>query len=122
MTSSGRSKVSKERREALRLQLPRGYPCRVVIPPSPQAHEAGVYDVSKEGGLGVLLAEPVPVGAWLVVQLWDGDEAAGDALAAQVRHATPRPDGRWLIGCSAAHELTLREEEVLLSALSTAEP
>jgi hypothetical protein len=113
------SKITYERRAALRLQLPRGHACRVVVPPAPQAYEGGIYRVSVAGGLDLLLAGPLPVGAWLVIQLQDGGPTFGDAIAAQVRHATPRPDGRWLVGCSAAHGLTLREEEVLLSALAS---
>jgi hypothetical protein len=105
----------------MRFQLPQGHACRVVVPPDPQTYEGGIYGISLAGGLDLLLGEPLPVGAWLVIQLLDGASSFGEAIAAQVRHATPRPDGRWVIGCAAAHELTLREEEVLLSALSHAE-
>src|SRR5689334_8058541 len=121
MTRSRRPKVTHERRAAMRFQLPQGHACRVVVPPAPQTYEGGIYGISLAGGLDLLLGEPLPVGAWLVIQLLDGASSFGEAIAAQVRHATPRPDGRWVIGCAAAHELTLREEEVLLSALSHAE-
>jgi hypothetical protein len=78
--------------------------------PALQASWAVLRDRSPRG-LGLLADQPFPVGTILTAQLQAGQPPAAVGLAVEVRHATPQPDGNWLVGCRLARPL--RADELL---------
>jgi hypothetical protein len=105
-----------ERRSERRIRLGTIYSCRLVAPPDLRCRAALVYDVSPTG-IALVLPDPLPVGAILVVRpggLTRPDEVVG----MRVRHIREMSDGRWLIGCSHAQEISPGELRPLLAALT----
>ncbi len=114
MTSSPRPKY--ERRRAPRFRPPFGYGCRFVAPPDYRCRSAVIHDLSRSG-LGLVLPEPLPVGATLVIRP-AGLTQPGLVVTAEVQHATQLADDRWLLGCSATRNLPAAELRTVLAALS----
>jgi hypothetical protein len=91
------------------------YPCRrspfvrVLARPSFQMYRAFLQDVSPEG-LGLVLDRSFDVGTLLAIQLRTLHAGVSGILTARVIHATPQPDGSWLLGCRLNRRLT--EEEI----------
>jgi hypothetical protein len=115
MTSPPRSGWLYNRRSTLRTSLARGSTCHVVLPPDFRCCAALVHDVSR-WGVGLVIAEPLPLGAALAIRP-AGPAEPGRLLGVRVRHVTPLGDGRWLVGCAHATDLTADEVRVLAEAL-----
>jgi hypothetical protein len=113
MTSSHGPKF--ERRSEPRTRLSAGCVCWLFAPPDFRRRQATVLDVAC-GGLGLLLAEPLRVGAMVAIRP-DGPIDPNQVLGMRVRHATPQPDGSWLVGCSRARDLSDDVLRALLEAL-----
>jgi hypothetical protein len=109
-------KPTYERRRAPRFRPPFGYSCRVVVPPDYRCRSAMIYDLSRSG-VGLILPEPLPVGANLVIRP-AGLTQPDLVVTAQVQHATHLGDERWLLGCSATRSLPEAELRAVLTALS----
>ena len=104
-----------ERRGAPRTLLTPGGPCLLIAPPDYRCRPALVRDVSRSG-VGLVVAEPLPVGAALAI--WPEGPGRPDRVTAlRVWHATALADGRWLIGCAHASDLTRAELGALRQAL-----
>jgi c-di-GMP-binding flagellar brake protein YcgR len=86
------------------------YPCKVQVnyqAPSTdegETYAAQVIDISR-GGIGLLVNEEFRTGQFLSVELPVPSPEGITCVLAYVLHATPRPDGRWLVGCSFSAEL-----------------
>jgi hypothetical protein len=109
-----------ERRGEPRIRLATGTSCRLVAPPDLRCRPGIISDVSP-GGIGLILADPLPVGTVLVVRpggLTRPDEVVG----MRVQHVTPAGEGRWLVGCSPAREISPGELRPLLEALTVLRP
>jgi hypothetical protein len=105
-----------ERRSERRIRLATVSSCRLVAPPDLRCRPAAIYDISP-AGIALVLTDPLPVGAVLVVRpggLTRPDEVVG----MRVRHVRPMSEGRWLIGCSHAQEISPGELRPLLEALT----
>jgi hypothetical protein len=87
-----------------------------VAPPDFRCRAATVQDVSRSG-VGLVLAEPLPVGSALAIRP-AGLAGADKVIGLRVRHVTPLGEGRWLLGCSHARDLAPGEVRALLGALS----
>jgi hypothetical protein len=103
------------RRAALRTRFTRGGTCRLVAPPDYRCRAAIVQDVSRSG-VGLVLAEPLPVGSVLAIRS-AGPAGADKVIGLSVRHITPLGEGRWLLGCDHAQDLAPDEVRALLDAL-----
>ena len=80
---------------------------------------ARVRDASP-GGLGLLLSRPLSPGSFLAVELRAPGMRYPLVLEARVAHATPQPDGSWLIGCALLCRLPEELLPVLVSGGSAA--
>jgi hypothetical protein len=105
-----------ERRSEGRVRLSTGRACRLVVPPDLRCRPATIFDVSPSG-VGLVLLEPLPVGAVLVVRP-GGLTRPDDVVRMRVRHVTPLDEGQWLVGCSPAREISPAELRPLLEALT----
>ena len=65
---------------------------------------ARVRDAST-GGLGLLVSRPLAPGSFLAVELRAPGMRYPLVLEARVAHATPQPDGSWLVGCALLSRL-----------------
>ena len=74
---------------------------------SAEVHDFSILGVGLVGNLAY------PVGTSFQVEAGPRGDTLPTALTAELRHATPRPDGRWLLGCSLSRYLTADDVEVL---------
>jgi hypothetical protein len=114
MTPS-RPEPPSDRRGAPRTAFTPGGRCLLVAPPDYRCRPAVIRDVSRSG-VGLVLAASLPVGAALAIRP-EGPAWPDRVTALRVRHATPLADGRWLIGCAHATDLTPAQMSVLRDAL-----
>jgi hypothetical protein len=73
---------------------------------------ADVHDISILGA-GLIGDCEYPAGSSFVVEAGPRGKKLADVLSAELRHATQRADGRWLLGCSFSRPLTTGDVEVL---------
>jgi hypothetical protein len=71
---------------------------QLIVRPNFTSLRALVHDAS-DRGLGLLLHRPLPPGSVLALRLRQGAHGVSCILSARVVHATPHPQGGWLIGC-----------------------
>jgi hypothetical protein len=77
------------------------------------ARSTPIHNLSA-GGVALRLRRPLRRGSRLLIQLsHDGVGLAYD-LSARVTHCTRQADGKWLVGCAFARELTPAELATLL--------
>ncbi len=107
-----------ERRSERRTRFAAGCACLVIAPPDFRCRAATIADVARSG-LGLVVSEPIPVGTTVALRP-DGPLDLDRVLGMRVRHATQLPDGRWLLGCARARDLTDDVLRVLLQALRPA--
>ena len=77
------------------------------------ARSARIENLSLSG-LALRLRRPLRRGARLLIQVTSPALGLAYDLSAHVRHCTRQPDGKWLLGCAFARELTTDELENLL--------
>ena len=77
------------------------------------ARRAPIVNISV-GGLALCLRSSLRRGSRLLIQLTSETLGVAYDLLAHVRHCTKQADGKWLIGCAFARELTPDELEHLL--------
>lgn len=92
-----------ERRTHCRL---RGLPVAVYI--TGQLHPTRAYDLSA-AGVGVVLPHRVEAGTVMQVELPDQRRQVLHLKRLRVIHATPRPDGTWLVGGAFGQPLSSDE-------------
>jgi hypothetical protein len=97
------------RRQAPRHQCPHPSPVRLLVLPGRPPVWGFTRDVSTTG-LGLLLSRPLDAGTVLTLELGEEVPADTSTLSGQVVHATPFPQGGWLVGCRLSRPL--REEEM----------
>lgn len=105
--------VPAERRSEPRRR--RGCPCavRLMTRPDFQVYPALLHDLAP-WGIGLLAEQPFAEEAVLIVLLQRRDANVSGVLTAQVRHATPLPDGAWRVGCRLVRPLAAKELLALL--------
>jgi len=114
MTPS-RPELPPDRRRARRTTFLPGSPCLLVAPPDCHRCPAVIRNVSRSG-VGLILGKPLPVGTGLAIRP-EGPIRSGRINTLRVRHATPLGEGRWLVGCAHAADLTQAEMSALREAL-----
>jgi hypothetical protein len=77
------------------------------------ARSAAIENISARG-LALSLRRPLRRGSRLLIQITSAAPDVTCDLSAHVTHATKQPDGKWLIGCTFARELTPSELQTLL--------
>ena len=73
---------------------------------------AEVHDISIIG-VGLIGELACPAGSYFIVEGGPQGRILTKALTAELRHATQRADGRWLLGCSFSRHLTTDDVEIL---------
>ena len=68
------------------------------------------------GGVGLVVERRFEPGTGLFIECQTNDKGALGPFMARVVHATARPDGTWLLGCSFVSKLTAEEIGDLLQA------
>jgi hypothetical protein len=104
------------RRAAVRFPGRRLTPARLAAS-CPDRRTAWVYNASADG-IGLLLPRPLAAAAVLDIDLITASGATL-VLRGRVVHATPRIDGRWLVGCQLDAPLTGDELQALLGAAAS---
>jgi hypothetical protein len=88
-----RSLLVEERRTS-----PRAQPCKTtlgrLVATLPASSLAAIVQDLSARGIGLVATAPVALRSLLWVEL-----AGTDPVGARVAHATPQPDGTWLLGC-----------------------
>ena len=64
-------------------------------------------------GAGVLADRELPCLTEVSIETARPGRALPTELTATIRHATPRPDGQWVLGCSFTRLLTTLDVETL---------
>lgn len=77
------------------------------------ARSAPIVNMSV-AGLALVLRQRVRRGSRLLIQMSSGALGIAYDLLVHVVHCTRQPDGKWLVGCAFARELTPSELENLL--------
>ncbi|MCI0681937.1 MAG: PilZ domain-containing protein [Gemmataceae bacterium] len=80
-------------------------PIQIICGAPTEPVTVSVADLSLQG-LGLLASAALPPGTLLAVQPADHHKRVPN-LSATVRHATARPDGRWVLGCVLSRYLTV---------------
>jgi hypothetical protein len=86
---------------------------RLYVGEDHEFQQAWVVDLS-QGGIGLLVSRPVPIGISAVIRMRAGDRGETQALTARVIHCTLHASGEWLVGCAFAQPLTRERLESLL--------
>jgi hypothetical protein len=66
-------------------------------------------------GIGLRVDDPLKPGVVLVIKLQSTDRRLSRPLPARVMHATPQPEGDWLVGCQFVRRLSDEDMQALLS-------
>jgi hypothetical protein len=96
---------SPERRTSDRRPCPRRPLIRLLARPNFECLRAGAVNVSAEG-IGLVFDRRLEPGTVLAFLLQHSRPGMSRILSARVVHATPRPDGTWLIGCRLSGPLS----------------
>jgi PilZ domain-containing protein len=105
-----------ERRVSVRFQSNAKGHCQSVSLQRESAWEAIVRDISCSG-IGLLLPRRFERGTLLTIELTETTAGQTRLLLVRVVHATPQPEGNWLLGCALTNSLT--EDEVQLLSGNT---
>jgi hypothetical protein len=98
---------------AVRHLCRRGTAGRVAATRALVARSTPIQNLSA-GGVALRLRGPLRRGARLLIQLTDKGVGLAYDLSARVTHCTRQADGKWLVGCTFARELTPAELATLL--------
>jgi hypothetical protein len=101
-----------ERRAAVRYSCQLDSTCHPV-PEGELICTARVVDISATG-IGLLIDRPIEPETIMAIQLQKDDLSLSPTLLVEVRHARPRHDGDWLVGCVFGRELSEYELKALL--------
>lgn len=104
--------LPRERRASVRYPCPASPPA-LVRTENEVCLPARVVNVSQTG-IGLLLAEPVPGGTILGLELHARAQELPYFLLARVVHLQEQPDGQWLLGCQLTGRLPAGELAALL--------
>ena len=102
-----------ERRASVRLKSNAKGHCQSLSLQREMSWEAVVRDISSSG-IGLLLPRRFEAGTLLTIELTETAEGKKHLLIARVVHATPQPEGNWLVGCTLASSLAEDEVQLLL--------
>lgn len=103
---------TRERRASVRFESNAKGTCQTVSVHRESAWEATVRNISC-GGIGLILGRRFEPGALLSIELTESIEGRQRLLLARVAHATPQPEGKWLIGCTLVNPLDVDEIQAL---------
>lgn len=102
-----------ERRASVRYESNAKGSCQTLSLHRESAWEATVRNISCDG-IGLLLGRRFEPGALLSIELTESSQERQRLLLARVAHATPQPDGKWLVGCTLLNPLGEDEIQTLL--------
>jgi hypothetical protein len=100
-----RQVLAMQRRTAVRYRCAVGTPGSVALPDGREERNVWVYNLS-ETGIGLTMTSALEPGTPVVIRLRGPAPGASVALPSRVVHATPEPDGTWLVGCAFTERLT----------------
>jgi hypothetical protein len=106
--------VVRERRAQVRFRYVRHCTTRTFITNSYRTLPAQVVDLST-AGMGLLIAEPLPVGTRVTVELEDA-AATPLELLVDVINVTAQADGSWRCGCALVWRISEDEMWLLLKS------
>ena len=100
-------------RVTVRYRCPPATLGRLFLGEDHEFQRAWVVNMS-QGGVGVLVSRPVPVGISVVLRVRAADCVDDRSFSAQVIHCTLHPSGEWLVGCEFGQPLTPEGLESML--------
>lgn len=104
---------TRTRRAAVRYRCEHATGRRVFVLESYRTFAAEVHDLSV-GGVGLILAKPLPTGTLVFIDLFGFDVPL--EFLARVAHANPHDDGRFLVGFQFDRPLNHEELTMVLAA------
>lgn len=113
LVQAERTSATADRRSAERHLFETPPPTRFLVRPNFQALPASIHDFSEQG-IGLVFTRELGIGTLLALRLKGGQVGVSGILTAEVRHASPLPDGYWLLGCRLNRELTYAERYALM--------
>jgi hypothetical protein len=87
-------------------------PWQLQTQPTGARFSADIHDISIVG-VGLLADHQLDAGTGMLIEAGPAGLTLALELKAEVRHATMRPDGRWLLGCRFSRHLTTDDVERL---------
>jgi hypothetical protein len=104
--------LPEERRASVRYRSDAKGSCQTLSVRRETSWNAIVRDISPEG-IGLLLARRFEPGVLVAIELTAAGDDQTRLLLARVAHATARPEGDWLVGCTLVSPLTNDEIQAL---------
>jgi hypothetical protein len=101
-----------DRRASVRYRCDKQAVGRAFLATSYRSVAARIVDLSA-GGVGLVLNQSLDVGTRLHIEL-DSDAALPIEIVAEIKNATPLPDGTWRCGCELVWKLSDDEVRLLL--------
>jgi hypothetical protein len=115
VVSSLPERMTEERRHVRRYVVSWGSFCRLQPWPESRPERLLLHDISTQG-VGLVVAEPPPVGTVLALQLPVGRSGAARWTAAEVRQVTRLAARIWVAGCALTALLSEEDVRDVLSA------
>jgi len=104
-SGADRSAAHDDRRVWVRYPSRRATCCKSAASDDEPSWPAQACDVSR-GGLKLLATHKFERGTTLSIGSFNDSAENPSLVIAQVRYATPTPEGKWLLGCAFLKELT----------------
>lgn len=103
----------RDRRATIRFASNARGTCQTLSQRQESSWEAAVQNISCQG-IGILLIRRFEPGTVLAIELTESSKQRQRLLLARVAHATPQPEGKWLIGCILINPLDEDDLQQLL--------